>query len=263
MGSVLETDRRVEAAVLRALEKTDVPVPRLRWADLNGEKLDRPVLVMDLAAGSCDSLVLNGERPLGQRLAMAHEIYDLSARIHLVDWQGIGLGDVLENPGPAAAMRAVDHWESELRRVQLEPEPELAVITAWLRVNAPESRQTVLVHGDFKPGNVLLEDDRVTVVLDWETAHLGDPHEDLGWVTNPLRAGEHRIPGVWQPEQLLAALEPTDRHHRRRACRVLVERVGKSQARRHRAHRQSGFCRHIASNAITSHPSSSTASCST
>ena len=84
------------------------------------------------------------------------------------------------------------------------PSPKLAVIMAWLRANAPDSPVTTLVHGDFKPGNVLMEGDQVTVVLDWETAHLGDPHEDLGWVTNPLRAREHSIPGSWEPEHLVA-----------------------------------------------------------
>jgi aminoglycoside phosphotransferase (APT) family kinase protein len=202
VGSVLETDRRVEAAVLEALEKTDIPSPRLRWVDLAGERLERPVLVMDLSPGICDGFVLNGDRPLMQRLGLAHQIYGLLAQIHLLDWRGIGLGDVLEDPGPAAAAHAVDHWESELQRVQLEPEPELAVVIAWLRANAPESPTTVLVHGDFKPGNLLVDGDEVSAILDWETAHLGDPHEDLGWVTNPLRAREHRIPEVWQPDHL-------------------------------------------------------------
>jgi len=99
----------------------------------------------------------------------------------------------------------VDHWESELRRIQLEPEPELEFILSWLRQNAPLSEVTTLVHGDFKAGNVLLsaDTDVVTAVLDWETAHLGDPREDLGWVTNPLRAREHQIPGSWEPADLL------------------------------------------------------------
>ena len=39
--------------------------------------------------------------------------------------------------------------------------------------------------------------------LDWETAHLGDPHEDLGWVTNPLRAYEHSIAGAWEAGDFL------------------------------------------------------------
>jgi aminoglycoside phosphotransferase (APT) family kinase protein len=158
---------------------------------------------MDLVDGVCDGFVLNGERPLDERVSLAHRIYDELAAIHLVDWGALGLGDTLVDPGTAAADAALDHWEAELRRVQTEPEPELTYVIAWLRDNTPTSCATTLVHGDFKPGNVLIDGDRVTAVLDWETAHLGDPHEDLGWVTNPLRAGEHRIPDAWEPSDLL------------------------------------------------------------
>jgi aminoglycoside phosphotransferase (APT) family kinase protein len=203
VGSVLETDRRVETAVLRAMAGTGVPAPTLRWADLSGARLDRPALLMDLAPGICDGWVLNGPRPLEERVELAHRMYDELAHIHLVGWRNLGLASVLDDPGKKAALAAVDHWEGELRRVQLDPEPELAYVLAWLRGNAPANEHTVLVHGDFKPGNLLLHDDEVSAVLDWETAHLGDPHEDLGWVTNPLRQGEHRIADAWEPQDLL------------------------------------------------------------
>jgi len=204
LGSVLETDRRIEGAVLRALESTAIPAPRVRWLDPTGEELGRPAVVMDLEAGICDGWVLNGARPLEARVAMAHEMYDLLADIHLVDWRALGLGHVLDDPGSQAGLAAIDHWEGELRRVQLEAEPELEIALVWLREHAPTSPVTTLVHGDFKPGNVLLQGDRVTCVLDWETVHLGDPLEDIGWVTNPLRQGEHRIPEHWEPSDLVA-----------------------------------------------------------
>jgi aminoglycoside phosphotransferase (APT) family kinase protein len=63
------------------------------------------------------------------------------------------------------------------------------------------------VHADFKPGNALLQGDRVAFMLDWELAHLGDPLEDLGWITNPVRRREHQIPGVWERQQLIARYE--------------------------------------------------------
>ncbi|MEU1474013.1 phosphotransferase [Streptomyces sp. NPDC005760] len=48
--------------------------------------------------------------------------------------------------------------------------------------DAPEAGK-VLVHGDFGPNNVLLDPAtyKVTAVVDWEFAHLGDPVEDLAW----------------------------------------------------------------------------------
>jgi aminoglycoside phosphotransferase (APT) family kinase protein len=198
VGSVLDTDRRQEFAVLRALERTAVPAPRVRWLDADGAALGRPSVVMVREDGVCDWFVLSGDRSLDDRIAIAHRFVDLLASIHLVDWRGVGLDASLDDPGPRAALAAVDHWESELRRHQVEPHPELEVVLAWLRAHAPTAQATVLVHGDFKPGNALMRGDEVQVMLDWETAHLGDPLEDIGWITNPVRAREHQIPGAWE-----------------------------------------------------------------
>lgn len=211
-GSVLETDRRIETRVLAALDGTPVPSPRLRWMDLDGTRLGRPAIVMDVVEGVCDGFVLAGQTPASDRLRLAHHLYDRLADIHLLDWRALGLDDTLTDPGERAALVAVEHWESELRRVQLEPEPELELVLHWLRAHAPRNEVTTVVHGDFKAGNVLLVGDLqrdvgsavVSAVLDWETVHLGDPREDLGWVTNPLRAREHSIPGTWEPADLIS-----------------------------------------------------------
>jgi aminoglycoside phosphotransferase (APT) family kinase protein len=203
VGSVLDTDRKVETEVLAAMAATNVPVPSLRWVDLDGHWLGRPAIVMDIVPGVCDGFVLNGGRPPEERAALARRMYAHLAHVHQVDWRALGLDKVLTDPGERAADAALDDWEAQLREVQRDPEPELTYVIAWLRASAPTSTRTVLVHGDFKPGNLLLDGDEVSAVLDWETAHLGDPHEDLGWVTNPLRAGEHRIADVWEPQHLL------------------------------------------------------------
>jgi aminoglycoside phosphotransferase (APT) family kinase protein len=68
------------------------------------------------------------------------------------------------------------------------------------------------VHGDFKPGNALVDGDRIAAMLDWETAHLGDPLEDLGWITNPVRAREHQIQGLWERADIVAAYSAATGH---------------------------------------------------
>ena len=62
----------------------------------------------------------------------------------------------------------------------------------WLRENMPaETERPRLVHGDFRNGNLIIGIDGIRAVLDWELAHLGDPAEDLGWITvNSWRFGE-------------------------------------------------------------------------
>jgi aminoglycoside phosphotransferase (APT) family kinase protein len=202
-GGLLETDRGAEFAVLQALEGTAVPAPRPRWLDAAGSELGRPSLVMRREPGTCDYYVVNGDRPLPERVALARRFCELLAEVHRVDWRAAGMGDFLTDPGPSAALAELDAWEAVLRRDQLEPYPEVELALRWLRGHAPRSPVTVLVHGDFKPGNVLLDGDRIVALLDWELAHLGDPHEDLGWVTQPLRTREHLIDGAWEQADLL------------------------------------------------------------
>src|SRR5581483_1154898 len=62
------------------------------------------------------------------------------------------------------------------------PEPILTDALGWLEANLPECSDPTLVHGDFRAGNLLFEHDRISGVLDWEFAHLGDPARDLAWL---------------------------------------------------------------------------------
>jgi aminoglycoside phosphotransferase (APT) family kinase protein len=206
-GGLLETDRATEFAVLVALERSEVPAPRARWLDATGEHLGRPSLVMVREPGECDYFLLNGDRPLAERIELAGRFVDLLGGVHLVDWRELGLGATFVDPGPQAARHELAAWAAVLERDRLEPTPELALARAALDETAPRSQRTVLVHGDFKPGNALLDGDRIVALLDWELAHLGDPMEDLGWVTQPLRAREHLIPGGWERADLFRRYE--------------------------------------------------------
>lgn len=59
--------------------------------------------------------------------------------------------------------------------------PVLALALCWLEANLPAPVPPRLVHGDYRLGNLLVEHGRLTGVLDWELAHLGDAHEDLAY----------------------------------------------------------------------------------
>jgi aminoglycoside phosphotransferase (APT) family kinase protein len=205
---VLKSDRAVEFEILRALEGYDsLPTPRARWLDGDGAHFGRPASIMERCPGSCDPLVLSlGESPPTAKLGLARKLMDAVVAIHAFDWRKAKLDQILPAPSAAsaeAATSALEHWEGEFRQTARASYPEFEFVMAWLSANVPVSRHVSLVHGDFKPGNALIEDDELVAVLDWETAHLGDPLEDLAWVTNPLRAGEHQIPGVWDEATML------------------------------------------------------------
>ncbi|HEY1688864.1 MAG TPA: phosphotransferase family protein [Solirubrobacteraceae bacterium] len=203
-GGLVNTDRALEFQVLRALEDSVLPTPAVRWLDATGDWLGRPSLIMRRQPGHSDYHVLNGELPLNVRVALAERLCDLLAAVHLAPWEQLRLASVLCDPGERAASAELERFVAVLRSDQLRTYPEVEAALAWLEQQAPRSQRTTLVHGDFKPGNVLLAGGEVTALLDWELAHLGDPLEDLGWVTQPLREREHLIAGSWEREQLIA-----------------------------------------------------------
>jgi len=205
VGGMLDTDRQTEYEVLVGLRKAGLPIPAVIGADMTGAHFGRPSLVMEIAPGKCEYFVLNGDRALETRLRLAGDFLNLMIDMQSVDWRAAGLGNTFSDPGHTPALRELDNWSRELKRVALESLPEMELIRCWLAQNAISSRRIVIVHGDFKPGNALIKGDKISAILDWETAHLGDPLEDLGWITNPARASEHQIVGYWERGEIIEA----------------------------------------------------------
>ncbi|WP_345719887.1 phosphotransferase [Qipengyuania sphaerica] len=88
--------------------------------------------------------------------------------------------------------------------------PIIALGLRWLLDNLPEPVEPVLNHGDFRLGNLLVEDSQLTGVLDWELAHFGDWHEDLAFGCMPVwRFGAYDMPalGLGLLEEYLTAYE--------------------------------------------------------
>jgi aminoglycoside phosphotransferase (APT) family kinase protein len=99
-----------------------------------------------------------------------------------------------------------------------EPHPAFEIGFRWLEANRVGGERTVVVHGDFRNGNLIVGPDGIRAVLDWELAHLGDPMEDLGWLCVKSWRFGHPLPvgGFGTYEQLLDAYEeasgmPVDR----------------------------------------------------
>lgn len=102
------------------------------------------------------------------------------------------------------------------------PRPVLEWGLRHLERAAPLPGETVLNHNDFRTGNYMVHEGRITAVLDWEFAAWGDPHADLGWVCAPCWrfGGAHEAGGVGPRSALYAAYEAAS------GRQVEPERVG-------------------------------------
>ena len=78
-------------------------------------------------------------------------------------------------------------------------------VLAWLREHQPRAPRLSIVHGDYRLGNFLERDGRITAILDWELVHLGDPHEDLAWSCLPQYRGGTDLMSQLVPREELYA----------------------------------------------------------
>ncbi|UVF76912.1 phosphotransferase family protein [Gordonia mangrovi] len=207
-AAVVETGRAMEFELLRRLGEFDVPTPDVLWLDDQGGELTRPSIVVKRYVGQAHRAVLRHADPLelgiAQRELLAREICTTLTDLHNIDTEAAGFRGILHHPGPNPAAYELEHWRSELERCQMEPQPALQAAAEWLRDSLPGPvDRLVVVHGDFRPANLLIHEGRVEVLLDWELAHLGDPLDDLGWYTAPLYQKEHFIKGFWEQEDFL------------------------------------------------------------
>jgi aminoglycoside phosphotransferase (APT) family kinase protein len=107
-----------------------------------------------------------------------------------VPWESRPIAELAQGINAAnAAHLNVAFWEAQIRRWAMRPYPLAEWGLRWLQQHAPVAPRVAIVHGDYRTGNFLEQDGRITAILDWELVHLGDPHEDLAWVSLPMYMG--------------------------------------------------------------------------
>ena len=180
--------------VLKALEPTAVPTPKVYWYEPDPSILGGPFLVMEKVPGNVPNpWSKSGEEAYAEaavRGVLPRSFTEALAALHNVDWKAAGL-DFLGVPGPGKhfALREVAKWEAFAREVGGDPHPVLLELFDWLKANAPECRKLVLVHGAYRTGNLLIDDDRISAILDWELQVIGDPMYDVSYVLSELNRG--------------------------------------------------------------------------
>lgn len=195
-ASVTESSRYREFEVLKAVEGI-IPSPKPYWVDGEGEFLPYPAMIYGFVTGaakpSYDSGKVSG---LGQnfgpelRARLAPEFVGLLARLHRIEVaasEGLAHFERPEVGSNASVIRQINAirriWEED----RVEEEPLLEIVYRWLVEHAPALDHVSIVHGDYRSGNFLFDEEsgRITAWLDWEGATLGDRHQDLTYAAMP------------------------------------------------------------------------------
>lgn len=192
-----------QARVLSALAGSPVPVPGVAAVDET-----RPAwFAMDFAAGEALEPVLDDpEVPPATARARMLEIAHVLRRLHGTDVHAPGL----DAPAPLGAAGELERWTRTMHAVPAELRAGSDELLARLASDVPAGMPPVLLHGDFRLGNVLCVGESAVAVVDWEIWSVGDPRIDLGWF---LLFADHRnfpelgraVPGLPTEDELLAA----------------------------------------------------------
>lgn len=165
-----------ESTVYLALQDSAVPVPRV----LGVHPVHQAMLSERVAGETWFSRITDPD----EREATAHDFMTKLAALHALDVASLDLPDFPPAKTVADAVNAeLDEWERVLSERGGTPDPALSFSLRWLRHNIPDYHgPPVLVQGDTGPGNFMYLGGRVTAVVDWELAHLGDPMDDIAWL---------------------------------------------------------------------------------
>jgi aminoglycoside phosphotransferase (APT) family kinase protein len=160
-----------EAALLRAAAAAGVPVPEVLVTD-DGTVLGAAGMVVRRLEGETipRKLLRDGE------WAHARSVLCTQAGAALAAIHRIGSAEI---PGLDETDQ-LDQYREVLDDLG-EPHPAFELGFRWLGRNRPAASRQCVVHGDFRLGNVLVDRNGLSAVLDWELAHIGDPVEDLAW----------------------------------------------------------------------------------
>jgi aminoglycoside phosphotransferase (APT) family kinase protein len=184
-ASLLEGNRAVEYAMHQGFWTVPgVPIAEPLLNEDDPAHLGRPFFVMGKVAGTPSAATLLSPGYEAARPVIFGQVMEILATISAADYRELGLGRVLAGHPPAHSWRnELDHWEQVIRCHDTGPRPVTEMVIRHLKRNPPPPPERLsVVHGDYRIGNVLFSPGGVEAVLDWEMAHLGDPHEDLAWL---------------------------------------------------------------------------------
>jgi aminoglycoside phosphotransferase (APT) family kinase protein len=193
-----------EAALIQATGANGAPVPPIRHLCDEADGLGEAYVMGRVEGETLGRRIVGDPRFDAVRGKLARQCGEVLVPIHATA------------PPPGLSLKISDA-EGELSRYEEvyrasgAERPILELAFQYLRSRLPPPVEPVLLHGDFRNGNIMFDPERgVAAVLDWELSHVGDPAEDMGWIcTNSWRFGrpDRPVGGFGDYADLLAGYQ--------------------------------------------------------
>lgn len=190
-GEVRSDGAGLEVRAMSAAHAAGVPVPEI-------------VAVTSAAAHGLLLERVDGEA-LPRQVLRADELGEARAALAFQCGEALGALHSATPPDGVPRIHRLDEYRDVLDELG-QDRPVLELAYRWLIDHRPPPRPDVLAHGDFRLGNLIVGPEGLRSVLDWESAHLSSPLEDLGWLCVPAWrfGGPHPVGGFGTVGDLLA-----------------------------------------------------------
>jgi aminoglycoside phosphotransferase (APT) family kinase protein len=187
----VHAELETELAILRVAAEAGVPVARVLATLPDG------FVVEHVRGESLAPRIMRDDRYSTARAGLAAQAGTILGRLHRIPGEAI--------PG-LSVQDPIDRCHEVLDRLDASS-PAFELVLRRLHLTRPEPRAQTVVHGDFRLGNMLINERGIAAVLDWELVHLGDPLEDLGYLCVPAWrfGGPQPVAGVGPYRDLIDA----------------------------------------------------------
>lgn len=206
-----------EYRVMKALEHTDVPVPRMLCFCDDAGIIGTPFYVMEFVEGRIFWDPALPELDAAQRGAVYRDVNRVVAALHNVDYKAVGLED-FGRPGKFFE-RQIGRWTKQYQASATEAVPAMDHLIEWLPRHIPASDDIRIFHGDLRLDNMIFHptEPKVLAVLDWELSTLGYPLADFAYHALPWRLTSEQFRGMAE-KNILALGIPSEQEYLRSYC---------------------------------------------
>lgn len=170
-----------ESRIVDALGGSGLPVPSIRASCADPSVIGAPFYVMSFVEGTVLISVQAAARTTETyRSAVSESFVTALAVMHDIEPAAVGLDGLARSDGYVE--RQLNRWIRQYRQARTQDVPLIEDVYSRLAARVPRDQHRGIVHGDYRLENVMFDETgRVSAVLDWELATLGETSADLAW----------------------------------------------------------------------------------